>query len=464
MNNYTTKYEGATIGLIKAIKIKSLSEFFDIEVDIADDASYIQIDSTDKGAINKNKQTDPLGVLFIKVGDVELCKYTIAGIVEYGYHELLPELYSTLFERDANLVHEVLTYLIDKYKDKPESLLPVTPYDPYKRKEPIQYNFDTLKCFTNGENLIWNNTSLVPMLENYKLLNDALSSEKNFFQLANLLEQLQAGSDYEDFKQFKSEIIDFLIKYDYKLDADVAAHFLCLCQNDEKVYELFNHLAAKTPELSESMSQYLTTRFSTNNNQGLDIDTIATEAKNHDELSLLDNTQFAKFILEKDVFKENVDTSLESLAKAHFMFLANDRKNFDQSLLMNIKPGSNLTEYLNFLNYEDKKLFITAISENKEVHDSINITYCGILEELLFDREMRNFGIGYHLYQNYNNNEKKEHLKDIMNTLATLPFNFQEKVKEILEVKLSNMNEIQEKQYFDIMTIKNEKVVNRVKI
>jgi hypothetical protein len=456
MSTYKTKYKGSVVGLIKAIKVQNLLDFLNLEIELGDDVKYTQIDCNNHhGTERENNQKDELGVLMMKVGDVNLCKYTLAAAIEFGYNDFLQDLYAPLFEREPELVHEVLNYIVSEYK--PKEFYPI---DPHKRnKTETQYVIDTVECFRDGTDVVWSFDSLTPLLENFKILSDALSSDKNVFQLANLLEILRRNFDHEEFKQFKSEIIDFIIKYDYSLDYGVAPYFVCMCHDDKRVYELFEHLEKKTPDLKEDMLIFLTKQLSTNK-----IERVYIEAHEREEVSFIENKKFAQFLLSKNVFPSDITTSLESLTKAHFMFIAGDKKEFDAQVLLNLKPNDSISKYVNLLDYDDKKLFIKSLADNKTVHELINVTFCAILEELLFDKNMRNFGIGYHLVNNYTLEQKKESLKEVMNTLASEPFNFQQRVKEILEVKLSSMNEEQEKNYFDIMTPKNDKIVNKVKI
>lgn len=460
MNNYKTKYEGTVVGLIKALKVESLSQMLELEVELCEDVNYLQIDFDQHGTRNKSKQVDPLGALIIKVGSVNTCKYAFSEAACLNYNDLLQDMYTALFERSPELVREVLTHLVENYSA--EELMPK---DPYSKKAESQYQGDKIEFFRPSLDIMWNNTELTPMLENLKILNDHLTPEKEIFQLANLLEVLKPSASFEDFKVFKNEILNFLIKYDYSLDYGVAPHFLCMCHNDPQVFELFDHLDSKNPDFKGDLMIYIARQFLSKESRNSELDSLSYQAIQNEEVSFIDNPKFVKFLVANEVFPSTIDTSLESLAKAHFDFVASGRKEYSIETLMNVKPSESLVSYLRYLDYDKKKLFLKAIASNEKVQDCINGEWCGILEEYLFDNKaMRNFGISFHLANNYDATQKKEKVKEVLSTLAQLPFNFQEKVSSILDVKLAQMNETQQKEYFDMMVPTDTKAVNRVKI
>lgn len=467
MNNYKTKYEGSIVALIKALNVNTLSEFYDIELELGEDIHYQQIDYNEQGHKNKNKKQSPLGALIIKVGNVNTCKFAFSEAASCAYNDLLQDMYMALFERDPLLVKEVLEYVINKHS--PEELMPVN----YNRKKQIKEDesteLDKVECFRLGDDIMWNNQALTPMLENFKLLSDYLSADKKIFQLDNLLHTLKSNTDYEDFEEFKTEIVDFLLKHNYTLDYGVASNFICMCHNEEKMTELFNHLEKNSPEFKEDLMLYLTHQFLNKENQSSELSSINYAAKEHGEVSFLDNPQFAKLILEKAIFPEELNTSLESLVKAHFSFVAGNKQSFDENLLMNVKPGENILAYLEFLDYDEKKLFLKALANNTQVHDCINTEYCDLVEELIFSQRGKikhNYlGIAYHLANNYGLEEKKEKLKEVIHTLISLPFNFAEKISSTIESsKLSNLNEAKQKEYFELMISQNDKPLSKIKI
>ena len=114
--------------------------------------------------------------------------------------------------------------------------------------------------------------------------------------------------------------------------------------------------------------------------------------------------------------------------------------------------------------FEKKLINVLAKSDQENMKEFLNTTYCAVLEELLFENHPRNLNISSTINTFKSTDEKKELAKEILTHLASLNIGFQERVNEILEVKLSNMNEKTQKEYFEIFLSTTNKASSKIKI
>lgn len=460
MKKFEVSYKGNIASLIKNIKINSYEELLNLELRPYELTDYIEVISSDYDE-SEHRYRDPLALLIMKIADVNFCKFFLSQLVELGYQKHLPEVYNALFERSPEHVKEVLTYAITNHTA--DELRPLN-----EDENVNNYATDNIYFFNTKDNdsTLWLSFEPTTIFENIKLLNNHLSLNKEIFPAKNLLEVIERKAETEEAELYIKTLAQYLMDNDLGLDYGVAPQFVCLNHLNDNVEALYNHLYKHNIDLKDDLMIYLARQFKAQKNNESNMDDILHDAKQNNEISFIENKAFAKMLFEKNVFSDEIDTSLESLAKAHFDFILHDKVEFNEQIVSLIKPSESLVAYLSNLENSDKKKLINVLakSDQENMKEFLNTTYCAVLEELLFENHPRNLNISSTINTFKSTDEKKELAKEILTHLASLNIGFQERVNEILEVKLSNMNEKTQKEYFEIFLSTTNKASSKIKI
>jgi hypothetical protein len=436
MDNYTLDYKGNIVSLLRTLNPNNFQEFLALELDLLETLRYEEIIEKNNSQ-SKNNQDDQLINIILKVANANTCKFAFSQIVELGYQTRLPNMYCSLFEREPELIQEVLVYLIKTYsKDELTPEVESTNTHSYLDRNKTHKEFTFYVGYNDEENM-WINRHPQVILDNFKLLNDHLSSSPKVLEIQSLVKKYEQQGDDEQIQDFFKAITHFIIENDYELDYKLAPEFLCLSYNLENVETLFNHLS-KSADFQHDLLVYLAKQFHQSEDVSSELQHILYYSRDDSGVSFLEDKNFIRLILTHDLFPEDVkDMSLESLVKAHFDFILNDKKAFNDELISFLKPNESVKNYITCLDYEDKKTLLASLSKHEKFQPLINNMYANVLESYLFDKHLKNVNIPYLIEYRYKTEEeKKEKIKDLQNEQKYLEIFLNEEHKLSKKIKI----------------------------
>lgn len=465
MDNYTLNYKGNIVSLLRNLNISSYEDFLALELDLLETLRYEEIIEKNSH-LSKNKQDDQLINIIIKVANVKMCQFAFSQMIESDYQLKLPKMYCDLFERSPEFTQEVLVYLIKNYTK--DELLPQVEANnsaSFLNKAKTHAEF-TLHVDRHNDEHMWINREPNTILDTFKLLNDHLGDEPKTLYVKSLIKKYEEQANTQQTQKFFKAIIDFIIENDYELDFKIAPEFLCQCYQLENIKDLFNHIN-RAPDFKEDLLVYIAKIFKQSEEVSSELKhTLYYSNNENDEgVSFLEDKKFIKLITSNDFYPEFIhEMSLELLVKTHFDFILQDKEKFDDELITCLKPNDSLKNYLQCLDYEDKKKLLLSLSKEEKFHPLINEMYASVLDSFLFDKYFKNVNVSYTIEYKYTDEQKKENIKNILQLVSSLPIGFQDYVNEKLNHKLSQMDEKNEQQYLEIFLNQENKQSKKLKI